>query len=90
MGPGLAAAMRYLRQPLHRFRHYDKSNLRPDIMAGLSVAVVYLPQSIAFALIAELPPIMGIYTAIIGSIMAAFWGSSVIWSMAPPTPYRCW
>ena len=76
MGPGLAAAMRYLRQPLNRFRHYDKRNLRPDIMAGLSVAVVYLPQSIAFALIAELPPIMGIYTAIIGSIVAAFWGSS--------------
>jgi sulfate permease, SulP family len=76
MGPGLAVAMRYLRQPLYRFRRYDKSNLRPDIGAGLSVAVVYLPQSIAFALIAELPPIMGIYTAIIGSIMAAFWGSS--------------
>lgn len=76
MGPGLATAVRYLRQPLHRFQQYDKSNLRPDIMAGLSVAVVYLPQSIAFALIAELPPIMGIYTAIIGSIVAAFWGSS--------------
>ncbi len=76
MGPGLATAVRYLRQPLNRFKQYDKSNLRPDVMAGLSVAVVYLPQSIAFALIAELPPIMGIYTAIIGSIMAALWGSS--------------
>jgi sulfate permease, SulP family len=76
MGPGLAAAMRYLRQPLYRLRDYDLNNLRPDVAAGLSVAVVYLPQSIAFALIAELPPIMGIYTAIIGSIMAALWGSS--------------
>jgi sulfate permease, SulP family len=76
MGPGLAAAIRYLQQPIFRFRQYDMGNLRPDIAAGLSVAVVYLPQSIAFALIAELPPIMGIYTAIIGSIMAAFWGSS--------------
>ena len=76
MGPGLAIALRYLRQPLHRFRQYDTNNLRPDIAAGLSVAVVYLPQSIAFALIADLPPIMGIYTAIIGSIVAALWGSS--------------
>jgi sulfate permease, SulP family len=76
VGPGLAVAMRYLRQPLYRIRQYDTSNLRPDIAAGLSVAVVYLPQSIAFALIAELPPIMGIYTAVIGSIFAAFWGSS--------------
>jgi SulP family sulfate permease len=38
--------------------------------------VVLLPQAIAFALIAELPPQVGLYTAIVGGIIAALWGSS--------------
>jgi SulP family sulfate permease len=45
-------------------------------MAGLIVAVILLPQAIAFALIAELPPQMGIYTAIIAAVIGGLWGSS--------------
>lgn len=45
-------------------------------MAGLTIAVILLPQSIAFALVAELPPEMGIYAAIIGAIVGGLWGSS--------------
>ena len=45
-------------------------------MAGLTVAVILLPQAIAFALIAELPPQMGLYAAVIGGIVGALWGSS--------------
>jgi SulP family sulfate permease len=45
-------------------------------MAGLTVAVILLPQAIAFSLIADLPPQMGIYTAVIAAIISGLWGSS--------------
>ncbi|MEJ2746761.1 MAG: SulP family inorganic anion transporter [Anaerolineae bacterium] len=53
-----------------------RRNLRPDLVAGLTVAVIALPQAIAFAVIAELPPQMGLYTSIVGGIAGAFWGAS--------------
>ncbi|MCA9958597.1 MAG: sulfate permease [Anaerolineales bacterium] len=65
-----------LQRPLHLLRTYNPHNLRADIMAGITVAVIMLPQSIAFALIADLPPQMGLYTAIIGAFFGALWGSS--------------
>lgn len=66
----------YFLQPVRIFRRYDRDNLRADFVAGLTVAVVLLPQAIAFALIAELPPQMGLYTAIIAGIIGGIWGSS--------------
>ncbi|MCB9422614.1 MAG: sulfate permease [Ardenticatenaceae bacterium] len=67
---------RYLQQPYRLFRKYDRANLRPDLVAGLTVAVIALPQAIAFAVIAELPPQMGLYTSIVGGIAGALWGAS--------------
>lgn len=72
----MVPAKRYLTRPARLFREYDRINLRPDLIAGLTVAVILLPQAIAFALIAELPPQMGIYTAIIAAVIAGLWGSS--------------
>lgn len=66
----------YLTQPIRLFREYDRGDLRPDLIAGITVAVILLPQAIAFALIAELPPEMGLYAAIVGAIFGALWGSS--------------
>ncbi|MBN1921001.1 MAG: STAS domain-containing protein [Anaerolineae bacterium] len=63
-------------QPVRLFRGYQLSHLRPDLVAGLTVAVIMLPQAIAYALVAELPPQMGLYSAIIGAVIAALWGSS--------------
>ncbi|MGD8403937.1 MAG: SulP family inorganic anion transporter, partial [Anaerolineales bacterium] len=57
-------------------RNYRFEYLRPDLLAALTVAIIMLPQAIAFALIAELPPEMGLYTAIFGSIIAGLWGAS--------------
>jgi SulP family sulfate permease len=68
--------LRYIQHPADLIRTYDRSNLRPDLFAGLTVAVILLPQSIAFALIAELPPQMGLYSAIVGAIFGGLWGSS--------------
>jgi SulP family sulfate permease len=66
----------YFLQPIQFIRSYKLADLRPDLIAGLTVAVVGLPQAIAFALIAELPPEMGLYAAIIGGIIGGLWGSS--------------
>ena len=70
----LLPALRYLRQPAELARGYDRTHLRPDLIAGLTVGVVLLPQAIAFSLLAQLPPQMGLYTAILGGIVAALWG----------------
>ena len=53
-----------------------REDVLPDLLTGLTVAVVLLPQAIAYASIAELPPEMGLYAAIIGAIVGALWGSS--------------
>ncbi|MFW5940973.1 MAG: SulP family inorganic anion transporter [Chloroflexota bacterium] len=66
----------YFLRPVRLFRRYDRSHFRADFVAGLTTGVIMLPQAIAFALIAELPPEMGIYAAIVGSIVGALWGSS--------------
>lgn len=52
------------------------ASLRADVMAGLLGAVLVLPQGIAFATLAGLPPEYGLYTAIIPCIIAALFGSS--------------
>jgi len=47
-----------------------------DIIAGVTVALVLIPQSIAYASLAGLPPIFGIYASILPPIIAAFFVSS--------------
>jgi len=66
----------YLTRPARLIRDYQLSDLRPDLIAGITVVVILLPQAIAFALLAELPAKMGIYTAAIAAIFGALWGSS--------------
>jgi len=67
----------FLLHPVAILKSYQLADLRPDLIAGLTVAVVLLPQAIAYAMIAELPPEVGLYAAIIGAIVGAFWGSSL-------------
>jgi len=52
------------------------ATLRHDLMAALLGAVLVLPQGIAFATLAGLPPEYGLYTAIVPCIIAALFGSS--------------
>ena len=63
-------------RPWNILKSYSADMLRPDLTAGLNVAVVLLPQAIAYAMIAELPPQTGLYTAVVGAIIGALWGSS--------------
>ncbi len=76
LGYWLRQEMRFFERPIHILRGYKRENLRPDIVAGLTVAVVMLPQAIAYALVAELPPQVGLYGAIVMAIVGALWGSS--------------
>jgi SulP family sulfate permease len=66
----------YLRRPLDIFRGYQLQDLSPDLVAGVTVAAVAIPQSIAYASIAELPPQYGLYAAVVAAIVGALWGSS--------------
>ncbi|MEN3034621.1 MAG: sulfate permease [Aquificaceae bacterium] len=61
---------------LRWFKGYDVSTFRKDFLAGLTVAVVLVPQSMAYAIIAGLPPVYGLYAASIPVIIAALFGSS--------------
>jgi len=54
----------------------SRGTLRADLAAGAVGAVVVLPQGIAFATLAGLPPQYGLYAAMVPAIVAALWGSS--------------
>lgn len=53
-----------------------RESLRADVVAGLTGATIVLPQGVAFAAIAGLPPEYGFYTAMVPAIIAALFGSS--------------
>lgn len=55
---------------------YLKADMKADAVAGLTVAVMGVPQAMAYAVIAELPPVYGLYTAMITCVVAALFGSS--------------
>ncbi|MES2282350.1 MAG: SulP family inorganic anion transporter [Pseudomonadota bacterium] len=57
-------------------KRVSRDTLRADALAGLLGAVLVLPQGIAFATLAGLPPEYGLYTAVIPCIIAALFGSS--------------
>jgi len=54
----------------------DRETLRADAIAGIIGALVVLPQGVAYASLAGLPPQFGLYCAIVPAIVAALWGSS--------------
>ncbi len=59
--------------------------MKADAWAGLTNAAIVLPQGVAFAIIAGLPPDFGLFTAIVVTIVAAFWGSSMVMVSGPTT-----
>lgn len=55
----------------------DRVSLRADLIAGMVGAIVVLPQGVAFATLAGMPPEYGLYCAMVPTIVAALWGSSL-------------
>lgn len=72
----LTYLLAFFLQPVRAFQDYSAANLRADMLAGITVAIILLPQAIAYALIGELPPAAGLFSAIVGAVVAALWGSS--------------
>ncbi|RCS26265.1 solute carrier 26 family protein [Polaribacter sp. WD7] len=56
--------------------NYNTIFLKGDMLAGITVGIILIPQGIAYALIAGLPPIYGLYCALVPQIMYAIFGSS--------------
>ncbi|VAX15168.1 Sulfate permease [hydrothermal vent metagenome] len=63
----------------------NRSTLKSDLVAGITNAFIVLPQGVAFAMIAGLPPEYGLYSAIIPPIIAALFGSSLHLISGPTT-----
>jgi sulfate permease, SulP family len=64
-------------------RHYTAKDYAMDIIAGIVIAVVLVPETIAYATLAGLPPEIGIYTAIVAYLVYALVGTSRQLVVAP-------
>lgn len=64
---------------------YGKFQLRTEVLAGITVAALLVPQGIAYALLAGLPPVMGLYASILPMIIYALTGSGRQTSTGPVT-----
>ncbi|MEF2145997.1 MAG: SulP family inorganic anion transporter, partial [Desulfovibrionaceae bacterium] len=58
------------------FKGYDMAALRTDLVAGVTVALVLIPQSMAYAQLAGLPAYYGLYASFLPPLVAALFGSS--------------
>jgi SulP family sulfate permease len=68
---------------LQWLRHYRRALLAGDISAGIVVAMMMIPQGMAYALVAGLPPVAGIYASILPPLLYALFGTSSTQSVGP-------
>jgi SulP family sulfate permease len=68
---------------LHWFPKVNRQSLRVDALAGITVALVAIPQSLAYAQLAGLPPFYGLYAALLPTVIGALFGSSAQLSTGP-------
>lgn len=54
---------------------YDRGNLKGDLSAGITVGIMLIPQGMAYAMLAGLPPIYGLYAAIFPQLLYAIFGT---------------
>lgn len=64
-------------------RAYDRSWLRPDLVAGVVLAAILVPQGMAYATLAGLPPVTGLYTTIACLVAYAIFGPSRVLVLGP-------
>ncbi|QLB59476.1 sulfate permease [Acinetobacter indicus] len=64
-------------------KHYNTVTLKFDLLASLIVIAMLVPQGMAYAMLAGLPPVMGLYASVLPMIIYAFFGSSPTLSIVP-------
>ncbi|NDE32216.1 MAG: sodium-independent anion transporter, partial [Betaproteobacteria bacterium] len=62
-------------------RHYRSAWFAGDLSAGLVVALMLVPQSMAYAIVSGLPPVTGLYASLLPSLVYAWFGSSSVQSV---------
>lgn len=68
---------------LRWLKQYRRGLLAGDISAGIVVAMMMIPQGMAYAMVAGLPPVVGIYASILPPLLYALFGSSMTQSVGP-------
>ena len=68
--------MKFFNPPQNYHYHHD-------LLAGITVGIITIPQAMAFALLAGLPPIYGLYGALIPLVVYAFFGTSNYLNVGP-------
>ena len=81
--PRFKTALRAILPSAGRLLSYRREFLRSDVPAGLTVAVLLIPQSMAYAALAGMPPEAGLYSAIVSLLVYAALGTSSFISVAP-------
>jgi len=71
--------------PVQWWPAVSRRTVKADIIAGMTGAIIVLPQGVAFAIIAGLPPEFGLYSAIVPAIIAALFGASYHLISGPTT-----
>ena len=66
---------------LNWLKDYQRAFLIGDVSAGVIVALLLIPQGVAYAIVAGLPPVTGLYASILPSLAYALFGSSMVQSV---------
>ncbi|MCX7863606.1 MAG: sulfate permease [Novosphingobium sp.] len=82
-GRGAATALRRYLPILDWARSYNRSVLANDLMAAVIVTIMLIPQSLAYALLAGLPPVVGLYASILPLVAYALFGTSRTLAVGP-------
>ena len=69
--------------PFLDWPRFTRETLRADLVAGITVALVAVPQSLAYAQLAGVPPQYGLYASVIPAILGVLFGSSLLLATGP-------
>ena len=81
MPPALTQLLRLF--PFLQWQRPTSAAFRADLWAGISVALVLVPQSLAYATLAGMPPYTGLYAALLPAVVGILWGSSPLLAVGP-------
>lgn len=69
--------------PFLKWPQPTRREVRADVIAGMTVGLVLIPQSLAYAQLAGMPPVTGLYAALLPGIVGALFGSSSLLAVGP-------